>query len=548
MPSSPAPTVACLVRNSVSHDARVLKEAEALVAAGYRVVIVGVQDRKVSTPSEVRESGLVIVRVPMPQALLARRYSARAAVWGLAALCGVAGLAAVVLRWSTLRDTTREWLIAVPAWIADRVYDWPALQAWDLVPLALALVAFALVLHAVRRYRAGMRSARIKQREVAALLGDSVAPLTKPSRPWRALRKRAVGWARARLQWVVRIQTGLRVHGKSKVIARLMHAELDRIRPAAVHCHDLPTLPVGAEWRRRNPGAKIVFDSHEIYDAVSQMPRLAAWMWRRMLTRHAAEVDLFITINESIAALLRDRDPALPPAVIVRNATRLPEAEQERDGRLRRAAGIGPGQRVLLYQGGYQSGRGLEQLLESARSLPEGWVLVMMGFGSMESQLRERAAALDPQGAKVRFIPPAPHAELGSWTADADLGLIPYENTCLNHWFCSPNKLWEYPVAGVPMLVSPFPELRSVVERHGVGRCLPEPLDGPGLARVLGSIEEPELLTMRRNCRRYLESDHWGIYAERLRDAYRALVPLPAAASLPHPCTSSPSSELARSS
>ena len=33
-------------------------------------------------------------------------------------------------------------------------------------------------------------------------------------------------------------------HG-SEVIAELMHAELDRIRPDAVHCHDLPTLPVG---------------------------------------------------------------------------------------------------------------------------------------------------------------------------------------------------------------------------------------------------------------------------------------------------------------
>jgi hypothetical protein len=537
MPRPHPPTVACLVRNSVSHDARVLKEAEALVACGYDVVIVGVQDRKVSTPSEVRPSGLRIVRVPMPQALIARRYGRNAAVWGCAALAGAAALSASVLYWSAIGQAMRAPLVAFAEWASE--------HPWDLAPLLPASVAFFLALRSFRRFRAWMRSVRIKRRELAsAMSGASERKSSGEAWPRRSLRSRIHAW----LQWGARIQSGLRVHGKSKVIARLMLAELDRIQPAAVHCHDLPTLPVGAAWRRRNPAAKVVFDSHEIYDAVSQMPRLAAWMWRRMLTRHAADVDLFITINDSIAALLRERDPELPPAVIVRNATKLPEAELERDGRLRDAAGVEPGQRVLLYQGGYQSGRGLEQLLESACFLPDGWVLVMMGFGSMESHLRARAAEVDPDGAKIRFIPPAPHAELGSWTADADLGLIPYENTCLNHWFCSPNKLWEYPVAGVPMLVSPFPELRSVVERHGVGRCLPEPLDGPGLARVLGSIEEPELLAMRRNCRRYLESDHWGIYAERLRDAYRALVPLPAAASLPHPCTSSPSSELARSS
>jgi glycosyltransferase involved in cell wall biosynthesis len=271
-------------------------------------------------------------------------------------------------------------------------------------------------------------------------------------------------------------------------------------------------------------------------------------MWRRTLSRHAHEVDLFVTINDSIAKLLRDRDPALPPAVIIRNATRLPEAVVKPDGRLRMAAGVEDGERVLLYQGGYQSGRGLRQLVEAARSLPDGWVLVMMGFGAMEAELRALAAGVDPAGRRIRFIPAAPQSELIHWTADADVGLIPYENTCLNHWLCSPNKLWEYPVAGVPMLVSPFPELRAAVERFGIGRCLPEPLDGEGLARILRSLDDEELRGMRRRCRQHLEADHWGLYAERLVAAYRRLLGTEAADTLTAPCTSSPSLELARSS
>lgn len=538
------PTIACLVRNSVSHDARVLKEAEALVAAGYRAVIIGVQDRKVSTPTEVRPSGLRIIRVPMPQAMLAQRYARQARVWAAAGLASVALVAAMLPWWASLRDLVRDWATA---------------HSWDLLLAVPLLAVLAVGVLALRRAMRSYRSTRIKRRELAGTgaFAGSGEPGTGgglsasgsfgvggPLAPFAAAVHR-------RLRSGVRLLSGIGIHRKSRVIAALMQAELDRIRPDSVHCHDLPTLPVGAEWRRRHPGAKVVFDSHEIYDAVSQMPRAAAWMWRRMLSRHAAEVDLFITINDSIAALLRERDPALPPAVVIRNAARLPASVVEPDGRLRAAAGIEPGQRVLLYQGGYQTGRGLPQLLRSAMTLPPDWVLVMMGFGSMEGELRTLAAGVDPEGRRIRFIPPAPHAELVHWTADADLGLIPYENTCLNHWLCSPNNLWEYPVAGVPMLVSPFPELRATVERHVVGRCLPEPLDAAGLAATLDSIGDEELRAMRRNCRRYLEQDHWGIYAERLVEAYRGLLGPgrgAAAATLSEECRSSPSSELVRSS
>ncbi len=520
--------VACLVRNSVSHDARVLKEAEALVAAGHEVVIVGVQDRKVSTPTEVRSSGLRIVRVPMPQAMLAQRYARQARAWFVAALTAVATVAAVLSWWGPIRDHLRDWATA---------------HAWDLM-LAIPVLAVLWVgAIASRRAMRSHWSTRIKQRELtpAGLAGAGITA----NRGWASLLTAGLV---SRLRAVTRLRSAVGIHRKSRIIAELMQSELDRIRPDAVHCHDLPTLPVGVGWRRRNPSARVVFDSHEIYDAVSQMPRVAAWMWRRTLRRCASQVDLFVTINDSIAGLLRERDPTLPPAVIIRNAAKLPPSVIQPDGRLRIAAGVEPGQRVLLYQGGYQSGRGLTQVLRSAAVLPEEWVLVMMGFGSMEGELRALATRVDPTARRIRFIPPAPHAELAHWTADADLGLIPYENTCLNHWFCSPNKLWEYPVAGVPMLVSPFPELRATIERHGVGRCLPEPLDARGLADTLQSIGQQELVAMRRNCRSFLESDHWGVYAERLVEAYARLLGNAGGATLTASCTSSPSLEPVRSS
>ena len=47
----------------------------------------------------------------------------------------------------------------------------------------------------------------------------------------------------------------------------------------------------------------------------------------------------------------------------------------------------------------------------------------------------------------------------------ADLGVAPIENVCLSYYFCSPNKLFEYINAGLPVVASDFPEMRQVIQR-----------------------------------------------------------------------------------
>jgi glycosyltransferase involved in cell wall biosynthesis len=231
-----------------------------------------------------------------------------------------------------------------------------------------------------------------------------------------------------------------------------------------------------------------------------------------------------VTVNESIAETMRQRYPRLPEAVIVRNATRFDGEVVADDGRLHRAAHLDPSTRILLYQGGFARHRGLDSLVRSATLLPEGWVLVMMGWGTFEPTLRGIAQAVDPDEKRVRFLPGAPQAELAQWTAGASLGVIPYENVCLNHWFCTPNKIWEYPVAGVPILASPFPELRKAIEGNGTGVLLDDPVTPENIARTVASVTPERLEAMRTNCQRFLERDNWSMYERRLIELYRRLL------------------------
>jgi glycosyltransferase involved in cell wall biosynthesis len=296
--------------------------------------------------------------------------------------------------------------------------------------------------------------------------------------------------------------------------------------PEVVHCHDVHTLPVGAIAKRRL-GCRIVYDAHEIYEELAQGNKGAARRYKWLHNRYVDIVDRFITINESIADWYAEHYPSLPKAMIVMNAAAQMPNSFAYDGRLHEAAGLAPDARILLYQGGFATKRGLENLVLSAAYLPRDWNLVMMGWGRSEEQLRNLARSIIAKADReppVRFVPPAAQSELPLWTAGATIGIIPYENVGLNHLYCTPNKLWEYPNAGVPVLVSPLPELRKPVEAYGCGWVLTDPQEPQTVAEQIASLTDTEINAARNACHAFIENENWSKYGERLIELYEKLM------------------------
>ena len=306
---------------------------------------------------------------------------------------------------------------------------------------------------------------------------------------------------------------------------------LIKIRPAVIHCHDIHTLPLGviAKVILR---CKLVYDAHEIYEEVPQVllengARLKSF--KRIHNFSQSYIDSFVTINDSIAAWYADKYPRLPKAAVIMNAAVLSPGIPY-DGRLHDAADISREVHILLYQGGFSEHRGLDFLVKSAEHLPNHWVLVMMGWGSYEETLKVLAKSINSSVSAARhsdvikFVPPAPQSDLVMWTAGGEIGVIPYENTGLNHWFCSPNKIWEFPNAGLPLLVSPFPELRKSVDIYRNGWLLPETEDTSYIGRLISSLSPEQIKEASFNSRKFIEENNWSFYEKRLVELYSKLI------------------------
>ena len=233
------------------------------------------------------------------------------------------------------------------------------------------------------------------------------------------------------------------------------------------HAHDLNTLPVAAKLARKKQ-RPLVYDAHELYSEISTLSRTERRVWRIVeprLIRRAASV---ITVCESIAGELSDRYQIPPPTILLNCPQRAAAAATEDQYRLRSALSLDDDDRaIVLYQGGFAPNRGLEELVAAARYF-DGGVLVLMGKGKIEDELRELISRqrLEEQ---VLLHPAVPQDEVIAYASGAEIGVIPYKGVGLNNYYTTPNKLFDYMAAGVAIAGSRFPEIVRFVEGLGIG-------------------------------------------------------------------------------
>jgi glycosyltransferase involved in cell wall biosynthesis len=343
---------------------------------------------------------------------------------------------------------------------------------------------------------------------------DGSSPFLRPSRSSR------LGKLRARVRWIVGYARTVRGWGRWAMEAA---GEVD-----VWHAHDLTGMLAVAPLVRAP--CRLVYDSHEIFLETGTGVRLpsplraALSVYEWWLTRRAVAL---VTVNEGYASVLRRR---LRPrrVTIVRNCpprwTPAPGGSPLRD-----ALGIPASQPLAMYHGMFSPNRGIEELVD-AMLVPglERLHVALLGFGSMRPEL-ERLAGEPRFAGRLHVVGPASPEELLSWVAGTDVDVIALQHSTLNHWLCTPNKLWESLAAGVPVVVSDFPVMRRIVAADPsapLGATC-DPASPASIAAAIRTlIEQPDATRgeLRDRCLRAAhESWNWESESARLISLYSDL-------------------------
>ncbi|TLP61139.1 MULTISPECIES: glycosyltransferase [Pseudomonas] len=300
----------------------------------------------------------------------------------------------------------------------------------------------------------------------------------------------------------------------------LFLADGRRYPAQVVVAHDLPMLAVGRTLAQEF-GASLVYDSHELFSE-QEFARWQQRAWANVERRHIHACERVITVNPSIAGELQARYD-LPQVSVIHNAERvMPLAPRSRY--LHQYFSIPEDHLLLLFQGGFSAGRNLENLTKAMALLRSSDVhLVMLGEGALGDSLQRLAIRLGVQN-RVHYHPAVPQHQLLEITASADAGVIPYQAICLNNYYCTPNKLFEFIAAGLPILASDLPELRRLVAGNAIGHVC-ELATAQQIARAIEEMfaDRSRLLAWREQLMAVRDALSWQHEGERLKQIYEGL-------------------------
>ena len=252
----------------------------------------------------------------------------------------------------------------------------------------------------------------------------------------------------------------------------------------------------------------LIYDSHEYFTGVPELQNrhLVKGFWRSLEKMILPRLKNVITVSEPIAALYEKMYQVRP--LVVRNISKravhvIPYTREE--------IGIPSDALFLILQGtGINIDKGAEELIDAV-SKTDGVALLIVGSGDVVPKLKYMVSELN-LGLKVKFIDNVPWEKLMKYTKAADVGMCLEKDTNLNYRFSLPNKLFDYIVAGIPVIAGDLPESAKIIRENSCGLII-ECVTPGNIIKAVSELrgDSGRLAELRRNSVKAAEKLNWDI-------------------------------------
>lgn len=281
------------------------------------------------------------------------------------------------------------------------------------------------------------------------------------------------------------------------------------------HSNDINTLVQGVVCAKlRFKKRQLIYDSHEVQTNRTGYKSKKIEKIERFLLKF---VDATIVENYTRAKNHEKLYGYMPNTLY--NYAEFYEVDDIQEVDLNEKLNIKLEDKILLYQGGIQAGRGLELLIDMMHEI-EGAVLVLIGDGRLKPLL-EKKVIDEHLGNRVHFVKKVHLSELPKYTKNGYLGFQVLQNVNFNHFSATSNKVFEYIMAHVPIVSCNFPEIENVVEGRDVGKAI----DASNINEIIATVKElleDELLRAEYalNCKNAKYIYNWDIEKKKLLNIY----------------------------
>ena len=304
---------------------------------------------------------------------------------------------------------------------------------------------------------------------------------------------------------------------KIKVYLKYIRESISYCKEADIlHCNDLNTLPIGVIIKKFfNKQVKIVYDAHEYETERVHQGKIEKKIVRVIEKKLLKYVDSVITVSNSIAneyvKLYGIKKPHL-----VFNTPNYKKVEKK--DIFREKFNIAKDTIIFLYQGGVSKGRGILEFAELIKNKKEV-AYVIMGYGALEEDIKKFVEKHD----NVFFHEAVSPKVLLDYTSSADIGVCIEENLCKSWDYALPNKMFEYYMADLPIIVSGLYEMKKFVRENDTGFILDDIFNKEEFDSKFDTIIET-YKSKQKNITRVKKIYNWEEQEKVLLNLYRKLV------------------------
>jgi glycosyltransferase involved in cell wall biosynthesis len=252
-----------------------------------------------------------------------------------------------------------------------------------------------------------------------------------------------------------------------------LNAIISEIKPDAIHIHDLPLARLGSYFKSKH-AIKFVLDLHENWPAYLEVSShtnrflgkilSSINQWKRYELEQCKKADTVIVVVDEAKERLEQLGITKNKIITVSNYPELSDFENISTDFQKTE------QIVLFYAGGITEHRGLQYIINALPLLnqPKRTIeLRIFGEGNYTDTLKNMVKRLNISHF-VRFFGQVPYKRVLEELVQADITLIPHTKN--NHTDSTiPHKLFQYILAGKPVLVSNCKPIERIVNQINAG-------------------------------------------------------------------------------
>ncbi|MDN3511637.1 MAG: glycosyltransferase [Candidatus Jettenia sp.] len=258
-----------------------------------------------------------------------------------------------------------------------------------------------------------------------------------------------------------------------------------------VHCHDLSALPIGVLFKiiKRT---KLIYDAHELETEIDELTGLRkkiSVLWENFLIRYANQI---IVVSDSIEEWYKKKY-SLKNIKVIKNVPCKIRDSNSNMNILKEKFNIRADDMLFIFQGSISVGNGIQAVLNTFSKVESKKHIVFMGYGPLVEQVKD----YERRFLNIHYQSAVKPEDILRYTRCADIGISFIENTCLSYFFSLPNKVFEYILSGLPIIVSNLPEVKKIVFEYNCGWVVEIKEDD--LLRLIESITYEDIKGKKEN-------------------------------------------------